>query len=37
MKEKEFRNYFSYAFDKEAVKKIYKKNSTLRRKQKVYL
>ena len=37
MKEGEFKNYFSYAFDKEAVKKIYKRNSTLRRKQKIYL
>jgi hypothetical protein len=37
MKEKEFKNYFLYAFDKDAVKKIYKKNSTLRRKKKVYL
>ena len=36
MKEREFKNYFSYAFDKEAVKKIYKRNSTLRRKQKIY-
>jgi len=37
MKETEFKNYFLYAFDKDGVKKIYKKNSTLRRKQKVYL
>lgn len=37
MKEREFKNYFSYAFYKEAIKKIYKRNSTLRRKQKVYI
>lgn len=37
MKEKEFKNYFSYAFDKDAVKKEYKRNSTLKRKKKVYL
>lgn len=37
MKEKEFKNYFYYAFDKEAVRKTYKRNSTLRRKQKVYI
>jgi transposase len=36
MKEKEFRNYFAYAFDKDAVKKVYKKDSTLRRKGKIY-
>jgi hypothetical protein len=28
---------FSYAFDKDAVKKEYKRNSTLKRKKKVYL
>lgn len=37
MKEKEFKNYFLYAFDKEAYKKIYKRNSTLKRKHKTYL
>ena len=37
MKEKEFKNYFSYAFDKDAVKKEYKRNSTLKRKKMVYL
>ena len=37
MKEKEFKNYFSYAFDKDAIKKIYKMESTLKRKEKVYI
>jgi hypothetical protein len=37
MKENEIKNYFLYAFDKEAVKKIYKRNSTLKREGKVYI
>jgi transposase len=37
MKQKDFKNYFSYAFDKEAVKKLYVRNSTLKRKSKEYL
>ena len=37
MKQKDFKNYFSYAFDKEAVKKVYVRNSTLKRRGKLYL
>lgn len=37
MKQKDFTNYFSYAFDKEAVKKVYVRNSTLKRRGKLYL
>jgi transposase len=36
IKEKNYRNYFLYAFDKDSVKKRYVKNSTLKRKIKVY-
>lgn len=36
IKEKNFRNYFLYAFDKNSVKKIYVKNSTLKKKPKIY-
>jgi hypothetical protein len=37
IKEKNYRNYFLYAFDKDAVKKKYLKDSTLKRKRKVYI
>ena len=37
IKEKNYRNYFLYAFDKDAVKKKYLKNSTLKRKRKIYI
>lgn len=37
MKQKDFNNYFSYAFDKDAVKNLYVRNSTLKRKDKLYL
>jgi len=30
-------HYFLYAFDKDAVKKQYLKNSTLKRKRKIYI
>jgi len=36
MTEKDFRNYFLYAFDKESVMKKYKRDSTLKRKKMVY-
>ena len=37
IKEKNYRNYFLYAFDKDAVKKKHLKDSTLKRKRKVYI
>ena len=37
IKEKNYRNYFLYAFDKNAVKRKYLKDSTLKRKRKIYL
>ena len=37
IKEKNYRNYFLYAFDKDVVKKKYLKDSTLKRKRKIYL
>jgi len=36
IKEKNYRNYFLYAFDKDSVKKRYVKNSTLKKKPKIY-
>lgn len=36
IQEKNYRNYFLYAFDKDSVKKIYTHNSTLKRKPKIY-
>lgn len=36
IKEKNYRNYFLYAFDKNSVKKRYVKNSTLKKKPKIY-
>jgi transposase len=36
IKEKNYRNYFLYALDKDSVKKRYVKNSSLKRKPKVY-
>ncbi len=36
IKESNLRKYFQYAFDKEAVKKLYTHNSTLKRKPKIY-
>jgi len=33
---KNYRNYFLYAFDKDSVKKRYVKNSTLKKKPKIY-
>ena len=36
IKEKNYRNYFLYAFDKGSVKKRYVKNSTLKKKPKIY-
>lgn len=36
IQEKNYRNYFLYAFDKDSVKKIYTHNSTLKRKAKIY-
>jgi aromatic ring-opening dioxygenase LigB subunit len=35
-KETNYRNYFLYAFDKGSVKKRYVKNSTLKKKPKIY-
>jgi hypothetical protein len=37
IKEKNYRNYFLYAFDKDTVKKKYLKDSTLKIKRKVYI
>ena len=36
IKEQNYRNYFLYAFDKDSVKKRYVKNSTLKKKPKIY-
>jgi len=36
IKEKNYRNYFLYAFDKDSVKNRYVKNSTLKKKPKIY-
>jgi hypothetical protein len=36
IKEKNYRNYFLYAFDKDSVKKVYTHDSTLKRKHKIY-
>ena len=36
IKEENYRKYFQYAFDKDAVKKKYIKNSTLKKKPKIY-
>ena len=36
MNQKDFKNYFSYAFYKDAVKKLYVRNSTLKRRSKTY-
>jgi hypothetical protein len=36
IKEENYTKYFQYAFDKDAVKKKYIKNSTLKKKPKIY-